>query len=140
VRARIAAVTFLSAVTSLPVVANDNAEELDGVDPRLQRVVERAQVISQVPFRVVGGVRTRAEQRKLVEHGDSWTMQSRHLTGHAVDVVALPDGEVSWKWRHYEQIALAMRAAARQYRVCIVWGGDWKVRDGMHFHICRAPD
>ena len=36
-----------------------------------------------------------ARQREMVRAGSSQTLRSRHLTGHAVDVVAMPAGVVS---------------------------------------------
>ena len=41
----------------------------------------------------------------MVRAGSSQTLRSRHLTGHAVDVVAMPAGVVSWEWDYYAQIA-----------------------------------
>ncbi len=40
------------------------------------------------------------------------TLRSRHLTGHAVDVVAMPAGVVSREWDYYAQIAA--RCGARR--------------------------
>jgi hypothetical protein len=41
-------------------------------------------------------LRTRERQAALVARGASRTMNSRHLTGRAVDLVALGGGEISW--------------------------------------------
>ena len=49
-------------------------------------------------------------------------MHSRHLTGHAVDLVAL-DGEVSWQWEDYFRVGAAMQAAAHEVEVPLCWGG-----------------
>ena len=65
--------------------------------PDLVRVVERAIQITTQDFRVQEGLRTRERQAELVARGASRTMNSRHLTGHAVDLVALGGGEVSWQ-------------------------------------------
>ncbi len=105
----------------------------------LARVVERAIAISDVDFRVLEGVRTRARQKALVAAGASRTMNSRHLTGHAVDLGALVNGRIAWDWPLYTKIAHAMKRAAHEAAVPIIWGGDWpRFRDGPHFELLRA--
>jgi peptidoglycan L-alanyl-D-glutamate endopeptidase CwlK len=42
------------------------------------------------------GLRTRERQVEVVARGASRTMRSRHLAGHAVDLVALGGSEISW--------------------------------------------
>jgi hypothetical protein len=39
----------------------------------------------------------------------------RHLIGHAVDLVALNGGEISWQWEDYFRVTAAMKAAAREF-------------------------
>ena len=60
-------------------------------------------------------------QSPLVARGASPTMNSQHLTLHAVDLVAL-DGEVSWQWEDYFRVAAAMQAAAHELEVSGVLG------------------
>jgi hypothetical protein len=62
-------------------------------------------------------------QAELVARGASRTMNSRHLTGHAVDLVALDRGRVSWQWEDYYEVAAAMQAAAHELGVPVRWGG-----------------
>lgn len=112
-----------------------------GVHPDLVEVVKLAITKTEVDFRVICGVRTKAEQQKMVASGASRTMNSRHLVqpdgfGHAVDLVALPDGKVSWDWPLYPKLAKAMKAAALEIGVPVEWGGDWeRFRDGPHFQL-----
>jgi hypothetical protein len=74
----------------------------------------------------------------LVRAGASRTKRSRHLTGHAVDVAALVEGQVRWDWPLYPRIAAAFKAAAVRQGTAIVWGGDWiRLRDGPHFELDR---
>jgi peptidoglycan L-alanyl-D-glutamate endopeptidase CwlK len=63
-------------------------ERLQGVNRDLVRVVEQAIQITTIDFGVTQGLRTIEQQRKYVASGASATMDSRHLTGHAVDVAA----------------------------------------------------
>ncbi len=113
-------------------------ERLVGVHPDLQRVMRRAISQSPVDFVITEGVRTKAKQAQLVAAGASQTMNSRHLTGHAVDVAAFVGKDVRWDWPLYVQIAKAVKAVATEINVPIVWGGDWKsFRDGPHFELDR---
>ena len=42
-------------------------------------------------------------------------------------------------WPLYEQLGAAMKAAAKELGVPIVWGGDWPTfRDGPHFELDRT--
>jgi peptidoglycan L-alanyl-D-glutamate endopeptidase CwlK len=108
---------------------------LQGVHKDLVRVVRLAG--KRADFIVTEGLRTVARQKQLVAAGASQTMNSRHLTGHAVDVAALVDGKVRWDWTLYARIADEMKAAAKELGVPIIWGGDWKFRDGPHFELDR---
>ena len=69
-----------------------------GVHPRLIAVVREAITLTPVDFMVTEGLRTPDRQAALVRAGASRTKRSRHLTGHAVDVAALVDGQVRWDW------------------------------------------
>lgn len=111
---------------------------LVGVHPDLVRVVERAIQITPVDFMVVEGLRTRETQARYVKSGASKTMNSRHLTGHAVDLAPMIGLEVRWDWPLFHKIAPAMKQAAAELKVPIVWGGDWRsFKDGPHFELDR---
>lgn len=111
---------------------------LQGVHPALVAVVEAAILITPVDFMITEGLRSPARQAALVRAGASRTLNSRHLTGHAVDVAALVEGRVRWDWPLYGRIAEAFRAAAAARGTPIVWGGDWPtLRDGPHFELDR---
>jgi peptidoglycan L-alanyl-D-glutamate endopeptidase CwlK len=113
-------------------------ERMHGVHPDLVKVVMRAIKITEVDFGVTEGMRTVEKQREYVARGASKTMKSRHLTGHAVDLAAYVGGAVSWDWPHYHKIAAAMKSAAKEHEVAIVWGGDWSTfKDGPHFELDR---
>jgi peptidoglycan L-alanyl-D-glutamate endopeptidase CwlK len=111
---------------------------LQGVHPDLVKVVERAIEITTVDFTVLEGLRDPARQKLLVESGASQTLNSRHITGHAVDLGALVDNRIDWSWPLYHKIADAMKEAARELNVPIVWGGDWRTfKDGPHYELDR---
>ena len=113
-------------------------ERLQGVHPDLVRVVERAIDLTPVDFTVLEGLRSPERQQTLVASGASQTLNSRHITGHAVDLGAWVDNQVDWSWPLYAKIANAMKAAAKELGVAIVWGGDWRTfKDGPHFELDR---
>ncbi|WP_257233748.1 M15 family metallopeptidase [Acinetobacter sp. YH12043] len=115
---------------------------LEGVHPDLVKVVKRAIELTEVDFTVIEGLRTKERQAQLLKEKKTTTMNSRHLTGHAVDLAAWVVSEdtekssVSWEWKHYHLIAEAMKQAATELKIPITWGGDWKkFKDGPHFEL-----
>ncbi|AEP08879.1 M15 family metallopeptidase [Micavibrio aeruginosavorus] len=113
-------------------------DNLKGVHPDLVAVVHRAIQLTPVDFAVIEGLRSVSRQKELVAAGASKTMNSRHLTGHAVDLAAYVNG-IRWDWPLYDAIAVAVKAAAKELGVAIVWGGDWTTfKDGPHFELDRS--
>lgn len=111
---------------------------LERVHPDLVRVVKEAIVESPVDFTVIQGLRTLDEQKAFVDAGKSQTMHSRHLTGHAVDLGAWVNGEVSWDAEHYPRIATAVVGTGQRLGVPIIWGGAWRtLKDLVHFELDR---
>ena len=111
---------------------------LKDIDLDLCQVTRRALALSRVDFAVISGKRDMAEQRRLVRSGASKTLHSRHLTGHAVDIVPI-DPETG-KGRFCRALALevaaAFYAASQQYGIPIAWGGMWsQFEDTPHFEI-----
>lgn len=89
---------------------------------------------------IVDTLRTPAEQAENIRRGVSWTQNSRHLTGDAIDVAPYetyalhgPD-KLRWEasdpiWR---QIGLIGEACG------LLWGGRWtKTPDVGHFEMPR---
>jgi len=126
-------------------------DKLKGVHPDLVRVVERALLLSTVDFSVTYGLRTAEEQKKLVEAGKSRTMNSRHLTGHAVDLTPWANGKSvngddAANWHYFATVARFMKMASIELKTPITWGGDWdrpdkngnKFLDGYHFELTWA--
>ena len=100
-----------------------------GVDHRLVAVVERAIELTRVDFAVTEGLRTKETQAKYVAAGKSQTMQSKHLDGQAVDLVAYVGPAISWELNLYDDIAEAMRQAAKEKGIRLRWGAAWTVAD-----------
>ena len=112
--------------------------KLQGVHPDLVRVIRRAATASKVPFIVVEGLRTLERQRQLKAVGATKILNSRHITGHAVDLVPLVDGKARWDWPLYRKLAPFVWVAARAEHVPLEWGGDWKsFPDAPHWQLPR---
>ena len=109
---------------------------LQDVHPDLVKVVERAIELAEIDFTVLEGRRAKERQAELLKAGATTTMNSRHLTGHAVDLGALVGGKVRWDWPLYYKIADAMKAASAELGIPVEWGGDWKkFKDGPHWQL-----
>ena len=109
---------------------------LEGVHPDLVRVVKKAAAMSSLDFTVLEGLRTVARQKQLKELGATKTMNSRHITGHAVDLAPMVGGTVRWDWPLYHQLAVIVKDAAKVENVPITWGGDWRTfKDGPHWEL-----
>lgn len=119
---------------------------LQGVHPDLVAIVNRAAEITVQPFIITEGLRALERQKKLVAAGASTTLRSRHLTGHAIDVAAFIDMDgtgdytsgdnIRWDWPLYKTISIAMKDAAKELKLSIEWGGDWRTfKDGPHFQL-----
>jgi peptidoglycan L-alanyl-D-glutamate endopeptidase CwlK len=104
-------------------------KNLEGVNPNMAAVVGRAIQITNIDFGVTQGLRTEEEQELLVATGASKTMKSKHLTGNAVDVVAYLGSRVSWEITLYDDIADAMKIAAKELGVSIRWGAAWQINN-----------
>ena len=121
------------------LLGNRSKENLKGVHKDLVAVVELAIQITKQDFTVIEGLRSLSRQEQLVRKGSSTTMNSRHLTGHAVDIVPWVNGGVSWDWAHYTEVKAAMFEAAKELGVAVEWGGNWKkFPDGPHWQLTWA--
>lgn len=130
------------------IFSQTSLKRLEGVKNDLQRVVKRALEISEVDFMVLEGVRTK--ENAYINYGKGRTvaqleakgvptkyaqpgvakvtwlnnpLDSKHMTGNAVDLVPLP---VDWNnLKAFDKVADAMFKAARELKVTIRWGADW---------------
>ena len=62
---------------------------------------------------------------------NTWTLQSKHLEGLAIDIVPVKNGSMWWSapievWQEMGRIGKEAGMA---------WGGDWKSKDCPHFEV-----
>lgn len=116
-------------------LAQRSEVRLQGVHPDLVRVIRRADEMG-AKFHVTCGLRTIEEQKALLAAGKSKTLKSRHLTGHAIDYVAIDENGVSYDHPDMLAVANKIKAAAADCGVPVEWGGDWKTfKDTPHFQL-----
>jgi len=109
-------------------------DNLKGVNQQLVEVVHIALSATKVDFGVIEGVRTATRQTELVKSGASQTMNSKHLTGHAVDLMAYIGNRASWELNLYEDIAEAVKIGAQSVGVPVIWGAAWHIRDIRYYN------
>ena len=110
-------------------LSSRSLKKLGGVKPELVQVVTRAIELTTVGFGVIQGLRTLSQQKKLVASGASQTMNSKHLTGDAVDLMAYIGSRGSWELNLYDNIGDAMKQASIEHGVKLRWGAAWHIPD-----------
>ena len=117
-------------------------KSLEGVNLDLIRVLESAYPEIQLlgyDIIVTEGIRTPTRQQELLKTGRSTTLNSRHLTGHAVDLAVVKNGKVTWSYPVYTEVAGVIKDHARKLEIDVEWGGDWRsFKDGTHFQLSWA--
>jgi len=120
-------------------LGNKSNKKLVGVNPILSFIVTRAISKSKYDFTVFEGNRTLARQRYLKDIGRSWTMNSKHITGNAVDLVPWINGRPVWDGAEalvvFKEIYKVMNQEAKKLGVTLRCGADWKSVDRPHFEL-----
>ena len=110
-------------------LSQKSLDRLEGVNDDMVRVVKKAIELTKVDFGVICGLRTVEEQEELVAKGASQTMKSKHIDGLAVDLMAYLGGRASWELNLYDDIADAMKEAAKLENVGVRWGAAWQINN-----------
>ena len=100
-------------------------ERLKGVDERLVQVAELAFSKSPYQLTITEGVRTIERQKQLFAEKKTKTMNSKHITGKALDFAVYVDGKIVWDMKYYKQVAEVFKQAAKELNVPITCGADW---------------
>ena len=117
-------------------------KKLTAAHPDLLKVVIESAKATSIPFMVMEVKRDPIQQAENIKKGVSWTMRSRHLPSkdglsRAADLVPIDEkGKPIWAWPVYYKLAVIIKAAAKQVKIPIEWGGDWKKnKDGPHWQL-----
>lgn len=129
----------------------DRLDRLRGVQPLLSATI----ILGAAKFwigqdgretrdwvRITEGLRSPERQRQLVADGKSRTLESKHLSGRAVDVAVMvgQSGKPDWGFETYRELNECIQQAASELGTYILWGGQWDtLRDGVHFELQRPP-
>ncbi len=118
--------------------------------PRIQAVTKCAATKpiftddgKKISFVAYHGFRTDEEHRSMLAKGVSWVNRSKHQDGKAIDVMArihtvnLQTGKETvvgtWEHQPYYKIATAFYKCSGELNIPITWGGEWRVKDMVHF-------
>ena len=116
--------------------------QMVGMNPILSFAVCMAIKRTKQDFGIIkkGGVRLYREQRDMYAQGRTkpgkkitWTLNSRHLSGNAVDLVAFVNGKPTWKKKYYTEITRAMKSVIKDYDLDIDHGFDLWGKDLPHW-------
>lgn len=124
------------------LLGTESWRELRRGHPKLIAVTGLAITLTDTDFGVHDVLRTLAEQEQEVAEGTSWTLDSMHRARDpetmelvddedpvgvacAVDLVPYVRGRLRWEWPPCYKVAAAVRRAADQLKVELVWGGVW---------------
>lgn len=112
-------------------------DKLQGVRPELANVIREA--ANRTQFRVTEGLRSPERQKLLVAQKKSKTLNSRHISGHAIDFIAIgADGVATYDLEDMKRVAGVIKGVAVEQGVKIAWGGDWKgAWDTPHIELDR---
>ena len=110
-------------------LSSRSTANLDKVDSGLVAIVRMAILETKVDFGVICGLRTIEEQKVLVDKGVSQTMDSKHISGSAVYLMAYVGSRASWELNLYDDIADSMKKASKLVDVPIRWGAACHIKD-----------
>jgi peptidoglycan L-alanyl-D-glutamate endopeptidase CwlK len=117
-------------------LSDQSSDRLMGVHTDLVKIVYRAIQTTEIDFGVSEGLRSLKTQKEYLAKGVTTTLNSRHLSGHAVDVFAYVGGTARWEMPLYEKIHDAFKSASEELGIPVEWGGGWKsFPDGPHFQL-----
>ncbi|OYW77660.1 MAG: hypothetical protein B7Z37_02950 [Verrucomicrobia bacterium 12-59-8] len=106
--------------------------ELKGVNPHLCAMVRDLSTYFKIV--VTDGLRTVEEQANYVLMGKSKTLNSKHLTGDAVDIMRFDNGKPHWELPLYAEMAVYVRTWSIRNQYPIRWGGSWHTLTNVYDH------
>lgn len=110
-----------------------STERRKGVHPDLLKLADAVLQAAPWPLRITEGMRTLERQRQLLAAKATKTLNSRHLTGHAIDVVPYidldRDGKIEteelYNKRLFDVLIPIAKAEAERLGIKMTFGYDW---------------
>jgi peptidoglycan L-alanyl-D-glutamate endopeptidase CwlK len=104
-----------------------------GVHPDLLRLADAVLQAAPWPLRITEGLRTLERQKQLLAAKATKTLNSRHLTGHAIDVVPYidldRDGKIEteelYNGRLFDILIPIAKQEAERLNIKTTFGYDW---------------
>ena len=130
-------------------LSNSSLEKMNGVHPNVVNFIKELIKESPYDFKITCGVRT----------ADGYNLKSKHQVkvdgyGYAVDIAVLEKekyidkktGEekektvARWDYKYYKAIYDVAESKGLIDKYGIVWGGNWKQKDSVHFQLGTADN
>lgn len=106
------------------------------VKPELAKVVRLAYSNCSTRFVVIEGLRTKERQRELYKNNKTWTLNSKHLVGKAIDIAVLDtEGRITWELEPYRKVYLCFKNASERLKTPLRAGIKWEVVDAGHYEL-----
>ncbi len=122
------------------IFSQRSKNNLSGVNPLLVKIAYRALDISTADFAVIEGVRTLEKQKENVKKGVSKTLNSRHLTGDAIDILpSVIKPGMDWKPEYFDPVLNAIKQAGDELGIKLRFGKNWKSDPSLPVET-RFPD
>lgn len=121
----------------MPKFSGTSLNCFGSLHPKLQTILEEA--ITIIDFAIICGHRGEIDQAKAYLSGKSklkWPT-SRHNSwpSEAADLVPFP---VDWQDEaKFKRLADILIGIGKQHGVPLTWGGDWLMRDLVHFELTK---
>lgn len=111
-------------------------KNLEGVHPTMVNLMKASIADSPLDFAITEGLRTKERQQELYNQGKSLTLLSRHITGHAIDLMVYVEGKGTWEGKYYDMLSKHIQSKADQLGIKIIWGGTFRsLVDKVHFEL-----
>lgn len=115
-----------------------------GVHPDLLKLADAVLQAAPWPLRITEGMRTLERQKQLLAAKATKTLNSRHLTGHAIDVVPYidldRDGKIEteelYNRRLFDILIPIAKKEAERLKIKTTFGYDWGW-DSPHWELDR---
>lgn len=109
------------------------------IDSQLQSVIEAANIITEVKFKVIEGKRSKATAADMWRKGEISRETSAFSFGAGVRVQALSDDNIPYFSRAiYTELATSVMYAAQNLDIAVGWGGVYDL-DGSLKDLRKCP-